>query len=438
MSSILPFDPPFFLQARRVPGFVDIPTEAKEAADEGSASCWDGKNASTDSSGGGGALFQDDDTAAAMPTQLRRMNTMNGNIIVLDLPEQKEPYAVWLHRKIGRTAANGAVRVGFILRSKYNDGGSSSSGAAGSCWELDTHEDGSPKMVAVKIFDAHIFADGAKEDDDGEKSASNLPIHKRNPMHELKAYEMIAQYSQDSKTDEPSHVVGTKLIGKIPNQHVYAILPFHRDGTLLSYCQECGTLSESVARFFFRRILKGLKTLRDLGLCHRNLSMESIVLDRDLVSIAGLGWCLRYSSEPAKNSSSSPSPLPVNSDPQYVPPEFFQVNKDEGKVTWDGYVADLWASALILFSMVVSSHALFAAPLKEDRLFVELCQTGNIKGQVERFSKATNQTIVLSSELEDLLQKMLKADPEERLTLDQVMDHDWLKGEETSPWGKQS
>jgi serine/threonine protein kinase len=156
--------------------------------------------------------------------------------------------------------------------------------------------------------------------------------------------------------------------------------------------------------------------------------LESIVLDRDLVHISRLGWCLRYSSEPPADGITAP--LPVNSEPQYIPPEFFR----NTEVVWDGYATDLWASGLILFSMVVSSHALFSAPVPEDRLFVELCEQGNIKQVVERFGKATKRQLSLSSDLEDLLQKMLKADPAQRLSLDQVMEHAWLKGEEISPW----
>jgi hypothetical protein len=248
--SFIPFDPPTLLQARRQPGFVEIPTEAQEAAAEGN---WSG-NASTDL----GSLLTEEEAAAARPLPLRRKSTMNGNIILLDTngKAKEKTFAFWLHRKIGRTS-HGVVRVGFVLRRKYqadNDGEEDESSSIGTAWEMDANEDGSPKMVAVKVLDSRILQEKNAPATSEEDSSSVMPIHESNPLHELKAYEMIAKYSEEH--DGEPHVIGTNLIGSYSSQDIYAVLPFHRDGTLLQYCQEYGTLSEPVARFFFRRILK--------------------------------------------------------------------------------------------------------------------------------------------------------------------------------------
>ena len=154
------------------------------------------------------------------------------------------------------------------------------------------------------------------------------------------------------------------------------------------------------------------------------------------IDISRLGWALRVdknasapSEKSSNNSKSSTSPTPAlvgGSNPQYIAPEVFT-----NDAVWDGHLADLWAAGLMLYSMVVSSQALFVAPIAEDRVFSELCIKGNVRGQAELFGKMTkNEPLVLSSDLVDLLQKMLRVNPRERLTLEEVKNHPWVKDHE--------
>lgn len=162
-------------------------------------------------------------------------------------------------------------------------------------------------------------------------------------------------------------------------------------------------------------------------MCHRNLSLATVELDQEHLDITALGGSLRYSQK--ANTDKAPPP-PGNSNPQYIPPEFF--HGSDG--SWDGFAGDLWACGLMLYSMVVSTQALFAAPVLEDRLFGELCVKGNIGEQAEKHGKVTGKDIKLSDGLIDLLRQMMKADPNDRLSLKMVTEHKWVKdGEETVP-----
>jgi len=186
----------------------------------------------------------------------------------------------------------------------------------------------------------------------------------------------------------------------------------------------CKIISSS--RCFFPR--KGLKTLQDTGLCHRNLSLEAVKVSGDKVTIDRLDWCIRF------NKNSTPDediqiPIPGGMNPQFVAPEYF------GALTgaWDGFAADLWDCGLLLYSMVVGTEALFVAPILEDKTFLELCVKGNVGGCVEKFAKRTGREITLSDELLNLLENMLKSDPKQRYSLEQVMDHPWVKSGNVVP-----
>jgi serine/threonine protein kinase len=166
-----------------------------------------------------------------------------------------------------------------------------------------------------------------------------------------------------------------------------------------------------------------LQTLQETELCHRNLTLDVIARDGDHVDICQLGWALRYSKKDTVLHKDRPLPLPSGLNPQYIAPEYFSSTRGG----WNGFSADLWATGLLLYSMVVGSDALFTAPIAEDTSFFRLCIKGDIRGQAKRYGKIVGKDFSgLSDELVDLLKHMLRADPESRLSLEQVMVHPWL------------
>jgi serine/threonine protein kinase len=80
----------------------------------------------------------------------------------------------------------------------------------------------------------------------------------------------------------------------------------------------------------------------------------------------------------------------------------------------------------MLYGMVVGCDALFLAPVEDDRTFVKLCLKGNVKSSASKYGKCIGRTIDLSDDLVDLLQKMFKVDPRERLKLKEILEHPWV------------
>lgn len=158
--------------------------------------------------------------------------------------------AFWLQRKLGQPSSSRDVvaRLGYKVRPRkgskraYDETTATTdkdaqSPAAFSAWELDTDENGQPILAKVHIV--HTANGGDVE-------------HQEMLFNELGALHKIAQHAESS-----GHVVGSNLIAQDPTTRtIYAILPHHRDGTLLQFCQSSGTLPEPLARYLFRQILK--------------------------------------------------------------------------------------------------------------------------------------------------------------------------------------
>jgi hypothetical protein len=238
----IPFDPPTLLIAERRAGFVD----SSEVCPVDSPLCWGSLSSDT-------AFYspdEDDDEdaiKALRPTNLKRVATMAGNVVVMKDLEGTQ-HAYWLQRKIGKTTF-GTVRLGFLLKQNTPPKANKKGGGASSVWEVVPHpqDSSSYQMVEIRSMDTSVLEMNVSNHghDHGE-------LHSNNPLYELSALQMIYK---ETKGEEHGHVIGTNLIG-VCKENVYVILPHHPDGNLFQYCSARASLEEPVARFFFRQIVK--------------------------------------------------------------------------------------------------------------------------------------------------------------------------------------
>ena len=84
---------------------------------------------------------------------------------------------------------------------------------------------------------------------------------------------------------------------------------------------------------------------------------------------------------------------------------------------YEARIADIWSLGVCLFEMVT-----FQKPFDETQNQKKL-----YKAQINReFRYPPNVDQKLSDELKDLISKMLEPDPEQRLTANQVLTHQWV------------
>jgi serine/threonine protein kinase len=257
-----------------------------------------------------------------------------------------------------------------------------------------------------------------------------------------------------SSGKESHHLQRPVLIGKDAT-HIYIISPYHKEESLFDYCGRVGRLSESEARFFFRQILqvsivticlellhllhklgrspfvfifhcrlphtivffKGLEDLKDLEICHRGLDLDSILLKGKTCIFSNFEHALRIPASEGQNALIN-SQEPHGKNPQSVAPELLKSEP------FDGNAVDLWSAGVILFQMLLGCIALFDAPIAEDSKYDEICARSDLKGALQRWMP--DEEHPLSAEAIDLLERMLKAEPQKRLTLSGVQNHPWV------------
>nr|XP_020850922.1 testis-specific serine/threonine-protein kinase 5-like isoform X1 [Phascolarctos cinereus] len=189
------------------------------------------------------------------------------------------------------------------------------------------------------------------------------------------------------------------------SQRSYLVLELASRGDLLEHINAtsdrrcCPGLEEEEARRLFRQLVSAVAHCHNVGIVHRDLKCENILLDdRGFVKLTDFGFANRTA---VKNSLLSTFCGSV----AYTAPEILMSKK------YNGEQADLWSLGVILYAMVTGK-----LPFKER--------------QPHKMLHLMRQSLAfwpsLSQECQDLIQGLLQLRPRARLGLQQVASHCWM------------
>lgn len=160
------------------------------------------------------------------------------------------------------------------------------------------------------------------------------------------------------------------------------------------------------------------------------MSLENILVDNYEKSIIiDLGMCLRVPyvdqdggvSDVVRGSMRRLiTPQHPCGKPNYISPEVLRSEEP-----FDGFAIDLWATAVILFIMLVGLPPWEFAREEDPRYRMV------VRGGLTKMLRSWDREI--SPTAADLLQRMLREDPRQRLSLIEVQDHAWVTAQDSEP-----
>lgn len=182
--------------------------------------------------------------------------------------------------------------------------------------------------------------------------------------------------------------------------YVYLILELAHNGELAKHFK-LGThgLSEKAAADIFRQVLSGVMYLHTHNIIHRDLSLNNLLLTKDLnVKIADFGLATQLNGPDEKH-------VTMCGTPNYISPEV-------ASREFHGLPADVWGLGCMLYTLLVGKPPFHTQHVKTT------------------LNKVINADYRIPSELsvqaQDLLQKLLCKDPTKRITLKGIMEHPFL------------
>lgn len=327
--------------------------------------------------------------------------------------------AYWIGRKL-KKAIYGCVRSCTILRPRHIFQEDEKKGNVSTSTAPSVSNDNNPssltswevtsEMGAVKIIEwnaLQTYKEKSAEDPIKEISAMQYINKNGNHQNLIYAYDVLAD-----------------------DQYLYIFMPFCSRGELFSFVERDGRFSEPVARYWFRQILNGLYHLQRNGICHRDLSLENILVNKNtncLVIDLGMSLRVPFGADDGTITDVSNGsfrrlikPQGQCGKPNYISPEVLQ---NDGP--FDGYAIDVWAAGIILFIMLVGLPPFDWAHDDDPRF--RMITRGNLREMLAQWNRN------ISCEAMELLQSMLQKEPRDRLSLMEVMDHRWVVTEPAFP-----
>lgn len=145
-------------------------------------------------------------------------------------------------------------------------------------------------------------------------------------------------------------------------------------------------------------MIAGIEYLHTIGICHRDIKPENLLMDDyNNLKIVDFGLSNTYSADQTlKTACGSPC---------YAAPEMVA-----GK-TYAGLPADIWSCGVVLFAMVCGY-----LPFEDPQTNVLYKKILNAEYSIPDF---------VSNDCRDLITRILTADPDKRLTIENIKAHSW-------------
>ena len=204
----------------------------------------------------------------------------------------------------------------------------------------------------------------------------------------------------------------------------YIIFELCSKGDLYDYikCTESG-LEEKNCKILFYKILKGIQTLHQMRLSHNNIKAQNILLDGENFDIKISN--LENSSYTRNENGKKILQAKKGDSDAYMPPEIIL------GLNYDGEKADIFSLGVLLF-FIMNCKAPFpiAKVIKNKSVSLRLYSLIKEKKNINLYWNYLEKYTIkkkLSNEFKNLFIRMVSYNPNERPTIEQVLNDDWLK-----------
>lgn len=183
--------------------------------------------------------------------------------------------------------------------------------------------------------------------------------------------------------------------------NVFLVFEYLENGDLVKYFKKNPLFEEEEQKYFFNKILMGIKYIHENSILHRDLKLDNILLDRKMnPKICDFG--ISSIQVPGKKI------FDTGGTPAYLAPE---VIKAEGDV---GTKSDVWSLGVLLYLLTFG-----IVPFKANDM--QVLYNKIIIGKY-KFPECD----FISDELINLIQGMLIVNVKERLSMEEVLNHPWF------------
>lgn len=194
---------------------------------------------------------------------------------------------------------------------------------------------------------------------------------------------------------------------------LYFVIDMAEFGELLTIIRKLGSLSEECSKYYMIQIIDAVDFMHKKGIIHRDLKPENILVNSDMkLMITDFGAAKVLDLDDQGNildigaTEESFAKGSFVGTAEYVSPELLKYNKC-------GFECDIWAIGCILYQFLVG-----VPPFKGKTEYLTFEKIVNLQYQWPNF--------YIPPTIKDLVDRLLKSNPYDRLTIPQIQQHKWF------------
>jgi serine/threonine protein kinase len=195
------------------------------------------------------------------------------------------------------------------------------------------------------------------------------------------------------------HII--KLVNHFEDEdNIYLIMDFASKGQLYTHLKRVGKFDQRTAAQYMREVISALKYLHSFNppIIHRDIKPENILMDENgRLKLCDFGW---------SNYEEKTKRTTYCGTPDYLAPEMIKKEGHDTRV-------DIWYLGVLMFELLAGRPPFSGT--NQDELFNNI---NKIK---------INWPDDISSLAKNLISKILKRNPKERTSLDEILAHTWFE-----------
>lgn len=218
---------------------------------------------------------------------------------------------------------------------------------------------------------------------------------------------------------------GIHPTAKYGNKYLYVVLEMMKGGELFDIISKFGSIPENTAASYIKQITLALMDLHKRGLIHRDIKPENILLKAPIsdlskepeLKLADFGFACEESSNPVKPDYT----------PYYAPPEILCKDKrwnqsisEADRLPYD-HRCDIWSLGVVTY-ILISGYP----PFYPEANYLDMSHYMYDSIIHGKFRFHSQKWRYISSDAQDFISSLLKVDPNDRLSLEQILQHPWL------------
>ena len=186
------------------------------------------------------------------------------------------------------------------------------------------------------------------------------------------------------------------------SKNVYILQEYCKNGTLEDVINKRKILTELEVRYYMKQLINALIYLHKLNIIHGNLKLSNLLISEKMeLKLTGFNFSIKINDQNKKVDG-------LRGTPNYMAPELLE------KKCKYSFKNDIWALGVIIYKLIIGELPFDAEDKK------------SLYEKIKKVEYSIPETINISKEANDLISKILLANPSKRLSLENILNHDFF------------